>query len=323
MLFLRLIQLDDPRRMRAATRFPTEFPGLRARSDADPRCGARANPLRRAHGAHVALALIALTFGCEQNATSAADARAAVDRLVALFQPVDPTKTSDVHDRNFRERTQLLDQLRKAGRGTGLAAFAAFQQSTAEPLDVRWALLEIAAYNAPEEARPALEQLISTYDGEQGLGLRTQAVRILAEALPERALEVLEPLIREPRAHKTMPPMDELVRGWATAAKKLGRREARVLCDVVVDLRHPPEARYAATTALGDIGGERAIKALREVLVEGASDGNIRRKAAQQLLRIMPRKEFCALIDELAQHESDPVFIQFLADMLDKNCAGQ
>ncbi|MCC7012004.1 MAG: HEAT repeat domain-containing protein [Planctomycetes bacterium] len=272
-----------------------------------------------------ALCLVALGAcdGAAAHGISAADARQSVDQLVTLFRPVDPTTTSDVQDRNFRERAALLEKLDQAGREAGLAALARYQQSASEALDVRWALLEVAAHNAPSETQPVLEKLIAEYDGEDGTGLRTQAVRILSEALPARAIEVLEPMIRDPLARATRPPHEELVRGWATAARKLGLKEARVLCDVVVDLRQPPEARYAATSALGEIGGERATKALREVLVEGASDGNIRRKAAQALLRIMPRKEFCALIEEISQHETDPVFLNFLADVLDKNCGGQ
>jgi hypothetical protein len=278
-----------------------------------------------------ALGSILLAFaglgGCDASSAgaglSAIEARQSVDRLVSLCRPVDATTTSDVQDRNFLERTQLLDSLRKAGREAGLAALAVFGQSGKEPLDVQWALLEVAAYNAPVESRPVLEKLITTYDGEEGTGVRTQAVRIFAETMPQPAVELIEPMIRDPLARQTRPPQEALVRGFATAAKQLGLKDPRVLCDVVVDLRQAPEARYAAVTSLAELGGERAIKALREVLVEGASDGNIRRKAAQSLLKLMPSKEFCALINEVAQHESDAVFVNFLADMLDKNCAGQ
>lgn len=254
---------------------------------------------------------------------SAADAQRTVDGLVAAFRPVDPTQTSDVQDRAYRERNALLEKLRAAPPEVGRAALDTLSRSREEALDVQWALLEVAAYAAPAETAPRLESLIVTYDGEKGTGLRTQAVRILAETQPERAVVLLEPLIRDPRPQQTLPPQEELIRGFATAMKKLGTGQARVLCDVVVDLRQPPDARYAAVNALADIGGERAIRALREVLIEGASDGNLRRKAAQALLQIMPRPEFCALIEEAAAHSSDEVFLRFLSDMLDKNCAGQ
>ena len=159
--------------------------------------------------------------------------------------------------------------LHRAGATAGREALARFERAKDEPFDVRWALLEAAAYNAPAETQPTLERLILVYEGK-GEELRTQAVRIAAETIPERAIELYEPMLRDPLARQTRPPQEELVRGWATAAKKLGLKDARVLCDLVVDLRQPPDARYAAVNALADIGGERAIRALREVLVESA-----------------------------------------------------
>ncbi len=281
-----------------------------------------------AHGLRsLALALgFAALSACGDSRASAGlsevEARTAVDRLVVLFRPVDPVATSDVHDRNFRERTAALESLRTGGTAAGREALARFERAQGEPFDVRWALLETAAYNAPELAQPTLERLIQVYEGK-GEEMRTQAVRIAAETIPQRAIELFEPMLREPLARQTRPPQEELVRGWQTAAKKLGLKEARVLCDLVVDLRQPPDARYAAVNALAEIGGERAIRALREVLVESASDGNIRRKSAQALLRIMPRDAFCALIREASEHEADEMFLFFLADMLDKNCGAQ
>lgn len=281
-----------------------------------------------AHGLRSLALALGLSFlaacgdGAAKSGMSEVEARAAVDRLVELFRPVDPVATSDVHDRNFRERTAHLERLRTGGTAAGREALARFERAGGEPFDVRWALLETAAYNAPELAQPTLERLIQVYEGK-GEEMRTQAVRIAAETIPQRAIELYEPMLREPLARQTRPPQEELVRGWQAAAKKLGLKEARVLCDLVVDLRQPPDARYAAVNALTEIGGERAIRALREVLVESASDGNIRRKSAQALLRIMPRDAFCALIREASEHEADEVFLFFLSDMLDKNCGAQ
>jgi hypothetical protein len=300
---------------------PRQRPGSLATDTLNPSANPHA-PLRVRLGLGLALGL-ALLAGCSRSGVSAADAQRTVDELVAAFRPVDPTKTSDVQDRAFHERNLLLEKLHTAPPEVGRAALDTLSRSRDEALDVQWALLEVAAYSAPAEARPKLENLILVYDGEKGTGLRTQAVRILAETQPQRAVELLEPMIRDARPSQTRPPQEELIRGFAHAIKTLGTGQARVLCDVVVDLRQPADARYAAVNALADIGGERAIQALRSVLIEGASDGNLRRKSAQALLKIMPRAEFCALMEEAAAHEADEVFIRFLADMIDRNCASQ
>ncbi|MBM3988567.1 MAG: hypothetical protein FJ294_11505 [Planctomycetes bacterium] len=290
----------------------------------------RAEPSRNRRATPHGLRSLALTLGlmllggCGDSVAgsglSELESRAAIDRLVTLFRPVDPIATSDVHDRNFRERSAHLEGLRAAGVTAGREALARFERAQGECFDVRWALLEAAAYNAPADTQPTLERLILVYDGK-GEEIRTQAVRIASATIPQRAIELFEPMLREPIARQTRPPQEELVRGWHTAARELGLVEARVLCDLVVDLRQPPDARYAAVNALADIGGERAIRALREVLVESASDGNIRRKAAQALQRIMPRDAFCTLMREASEHEVDELFLFFLADMLDKNCS--
>jgi hypothetical protein len=244
-----------------------------------------------------------------------------LDALVAAMTPVDPTLTSDKQDAWLARQREVLERMRKGPRELGLAALERFSKKGDEILDVRAALLEIAAHCAPEETAPVLEQSIKTYDGAEGLGLRTRAVDYLAATSPQRAVALYEPVLRDPGAHSTRPSQEAFVRGWATAARKLGITEATVLCDLAVDLQQPADARYAAIAELGRFGGKRATKALQEVLVESSSDGLMRRKAAQQLVELMPRREFCERITEVSEHESDENFLVFLDSMLQRYCA--
>jgi HEAT repeat protein len=187
---------------------------------------------------------------------------------------------------------------------------------------VRAALLGIAAHGLEGELAPRLEVLITTYDDDLGLYVRTEAVRILAETSPARALEFLSPLVREDRPSATRPPQAALVEGWIHAARATGNADTGVLADVATNIFQAPEARYAAIDGLGALGGARAGAALEEILSESSSDGYVRRKAAQALVRCASAEELCAALDRLAGHESDPAFLDFLADMIDQHCAG-
>ncbi len=249
-------------------------------------------------------------------------AEALVAELVLALEPVPATATSDVHDRAFTRARKLREDLSRSGREVGLAALRAFQIRPDAPLDQQWPLLEVAAQNCPADLEPLLVKLVTTYDGERGMGLATQAVRILAESSPQAAIALYEPMLRAPWEHKTKPAQEALVDGWARAAKKLGLKDARILCDVLVDIRQPPDARYAAVNKLGEIGGDRAKAALKEVLLEASSDGLLRRKAAQVLVEVAPGKETCELLLHVSGHESDPAFLTFLGSMLDKHCPG-
>lgn len=276
----------------------------------------------------VGLLLCALVPSCDESggskagALSASEAQSRIEAFVESLQPVEATATSDIQDRAFRRATQMREELSRAGREAGLAALRAFQSRPEATLDQQWPLLEVAAMNCPTELEPLLVKLITSYDGERGMGLATQAVRIFAESSPKSAIALFEPMLRAPWEHKTKPSQEALVDGWARAAQRLGLKEARVLCDVLVDIRQPPDARYAAVNRLPQIGGERAIAALREVLLEASSDGMLRRKAAQALVDIAPRKQACELLVQVSEHESDEHFLTFLGSMLDKHCAG-
>jgi HEAT repeat protein len=195
------------------------------------------------------------------------------------------------------------------------------EEGPERPALLRYALLEVAAYGAPDDLAPVLEDLVVRY-GSSDLGTRTEAVRLLAETSPERALELLEPLVLEERPSATRPDQATMLRGWLAASERMNVSRPRVAATVATSLFQPPEARYEAIDALGDMGGPIATAALEEVLVEASSDGFVRRKAAQSLARYLPEEELCGVLERVASHESDPYFINFLADLIDEHCSG-
>jgi hypothetical protein len=282
-------------------------------------------PSALSHGLAVSAVLAAaLSFAaCDRSPTAAGaskgDEQKQIASLVAAYTPISAIATSDKQDKWFHDQVQVLEQMRKGSPKLGEAALARFNAGTDKLPDLRAALLDVAAHCAPEATAPQLEQMIRTYDGEGGLALRTRAVEYLAETSPQRAIAMYEPMLRDPLPHQTRPSQEQLVIAWSTAAHKLGLTDARVLCDVATDLKQPPEARYAALKSVAEFGGPRAIKALEEVLVEANSDGLMRRLAAQSLQALLKPEDLCPLLRKMSEFESDPNFIDFLADMLARN----
>ncbi|HVS11993.1 MAG TPA: HEAT repeat domain-containing protein [Planctomycetota bacterium] len=310
------------------------FPGPRRSSRAHPE---RAFPHipRVAHRARkggfaAALALALGAWACSEGGpaaqgppqaqgTASASRGPAIAELVAAFTPPDPTSTSDRMDAWYRDQRAVLERLSSGEESLGLEALEAFRRSSAEPEPVRAALLQLAARTAPQTAAPLLEQLVLEYDPAVGLGLRTEAVRLLAESAPERAVGLLEPLVRTSSHKRTLPPQEALVRSYAEAARRLSRDPSPALADVAIDLAQPPDARYVAIEELGRSGGLAARKALEVVLVESSADGYVRRKAAQALQGSLPKEELCPILLRVADRETDPIFLVFLADMIEKN----
>jgi HEAT repeat protein len=273
-----------------------------------------------------AAACLAASSACSHEPGSAAaaesDAGAAerISALIEAYEQVPADATSDKHDAALRRRRQILEELRGGDRLLGLAAWAAFRASAHERDELRYALLEVAALCDPQGSAPQLERMVVTYDSELGLGLRTRAAELLAETSPERALEVLGSLLTEEEVNATLPSREVMVRAWASAARASGREDLGVLVDVAVDIRQPSEARYAAITALGTLGGDTARSALEEVLFEATSDAYLRRKAAQGLEAFLPPSELCPILERAGSHEHDEVFAQFLSSMMARHC---
>jgi len=242
--------------------------------------------------------------------------------LVEAFTPLDATVTSDVQDRWLLHQRDVQERLRRGGPALGLRALQAFREHEEEAGSVRSAYLDIAAHCAPATTAPVLEELIVTYHGGTLLRVRTEAVRLLAETSPRRALEFLEPLVLDERPHNTRPAQEALMDGWARAAQALGVKEARVPAGVATNLFQPADARYRAIQFLGGSGTPLARSALQELFVEATSDGMIRRKAAQAMAECLPADELCPILVQVSEHESDMHFLNFLADMIDRHCGG-
>lgn len=240
--------------------------------------------------------------------------------LRAAFEPVPLEATSDIHDRAFATQRDLLERLRTGDRALGMAALAAYRASEDDADSMRRAFLDVAAHCDPAGTSDLLAHMVVTYDVRAGLGLRTSAAELLADTAPERALEVLGPILASPTTNATLPPMETLVRSWARAARALETEDVRLLADLATDFTRPPDARYAAIDELGENGGPLAKKALEVLVQEAASDAYLRRKAAQAMVRCCTPEELCPVLERAAEHEHDDYFLRFLADMISKHC---
>ena len=270
------------------------------------------------------LAAVACSEGSQAGSThaggSAAQVAADIEELIEAYQPVDPVATSDVHDRALQRKRELMERLRGGDRALGKAALAAFRTHERSPDQLRAALLEVAALCDPEGLAPVLEPMVTTYDPALGLGLRTRALELLAQTSPERALTLIEPMLLTERLVMTLPPREAMVRAWAEAARRSGREDLAVLCDVAVDIAQPADARVAAVGELGKACGRQSALALEAVLFEAASDAYLRRKAAQALATCLPPDELCPLLERAVAHEHDTVFLRFVGDLAAAHC---
>ena len=280
----------------------------------------------------IALALLAGLIGaCDKSgaaapggptpAAGAISPQAAIDALRKAFDPISSTATSD---KQIVWRNARRDRLAEVERGpASLAPLALeiFKREVKAGDEWRSALLSVAAHTDRELARPLLESLTVTYDGSSSLGVRTEAMRLLCETSPASATELFEPLLIDARPRVTYPPTEQILRRWIVAARSIRRPIDATLATIATDIAQPAEVRYVAVDELGsERESSRGGKALETVLVESGSDGMLRRKAAQAMRTALPRAEMCAILLRVAQLESDPAFIDFLSDMLNKNC---
>lgn len=265
--------------------------------------------------------LDSLTLTARGLELPAATARgeAAVDRLVAALTPLDPTLTSDHHDRWLHAGRALREELRAGDPEIGVAALRRLRDADVRNPLVRRGLLEVGAHTAPDIARPILIRLIDEYGHDYAV--RTFAVEFLAETSPAAALELLEPYLKKRgKPNKTMPPDEFLVRGYATAARKTGVDPTLILSDVATNLWMEDAARHFAVQELGTYPGPYARSVLEAILIESTGNAYVRRKAAQALRDSAPAESACEVFRRVAEREADGNMLAFLLDMLRENC---
>lgn len=279
------------------------------------------SPGRRALSNVAALALALLAPACDDGQAAAPKPpgpEAEIAALVEAYTPLDRTVTSDVEDAKFVTQIQTLERCAQGGVEVGRVALARLRAPHERNVGIEKALLTVAARAATDDTLPLLEKLVQEYGS--ALELRTEAVLLLAEVAPERALQILEPLIGKSKQNMTLPPFEFLVVAWANACAKTGRSPVPELASVATNLFMEDSARVRAVAELGKHKDPRAEAALRTILVESTGNGYLRRKAVQSLHAILPAETACVLFQTVASKEADLNFLKFLADALDKWC---
>jgi len=244
---------------------------------------------------------------------------AEIEDLIEKLKPLDPTLTSDHHDRWFIRNQKLVAELKLREPDVGRAALQAYFEANIDDSLTRARLLEIAAYTAPEDARETLHHLMVDYGHR--IDDRTEATLLYAQSSPEQYLETAEKyLLRRTRPFETMPNDEFLVRGWVTACEQTGRSPVPMLADVVTNLVMEDAARHYAAQELGRFPDPFGRKALEVALLEVTGNHYVRRKAAQSLRDSLPRETACQTFREALAAELDVNMRKFLEDMIQTNC---
>ena len=269
------------------------------------------------------VAAAALAFACAPEVGSASgpsDTAVAADilDLVAAVTPLDATVPAGEQHGWHARRRDTLERFRAADREHGLEALRVFSERDDYLPPIRSGLLDVAAHAAPDETRPLLVELVTTFGAD--LGIRTTAAELLGRTSPEQAIEVLEPILRHEHSGTTFPPEDKLLSAWEEACRRTGRDRTPLLCAIATDLNRAHAVRNRATKALGELAGPRARQALEQLIVESTGDHMIRRYAAQSLRDMLEAEELCDLLRPIMQRESDPAFQRFLDNMILANC---
>ena len=247
--------------------------------------------------------------------------RALIAELVRSMQPLDPTLTSDHHDRWFIDNKMLIERLEASVRPeVGWAALHAYSNYPERNHSIRKTLLQVGARVSPGEAAPLLAELAFEYG--YFIEDRSEALLLLAEVAPEAFFEgAREHLRRQGRPTQTGPNDEFYVAGWKTACEKAGRSVVPMMSQVATNLAIEPYARVIAVRALAPFADDpRAEGAIRTALVESTGDGYLRVVSAQAVLSGFPKETACRLLSEVAARESNINFARFLDDMIQTNC---
>lgn len=267
----------------------------------------------------VVLPVTVALAGCDAGqANAGAVAAREIRDLITALTPAPPTSVPVEKSEHFATRKRTLERLRAASQAHGLEALRVYREEPPELPEVRAGLLDIAAHTAPGACEELLAELVTTF-GEDLL-VRREATELLGECLPERAVQVLEPILRERYDGRTYPPEDRMLEAWIRAKEKLGQDPVPLVAMVATDLQRAQDVRHLATRALGRHDSPLSRQALETLLVESSGNGYIRRIALQSLLAILPKETFCALAKRVQSLEADTEFIVVLQSSLDANC---
>jgi len=285
-------------------------------------------PSLKAHraGAHAwALILVLIIASCApaedtaaEVASGASEPEGQIVELIRLLTPLDPTLTSDHHDKHLHARRALQAELEAGGADVGRAALAAFHSHRNDIVDVKRGLLQVAARSAPMDTAPLLEKLVVEYG--HPLDERAEATLLIGEAAPERALKVLEPMCRRTKRNETLPHDEFLIRGWVKACEAMEISPVPVLVDNATNITKDETSRHYSVKQLGNHVDPLGRQALEIILIESTGNGYIRRMAAQSLRKTLSAEEACALFKEIADREADTNFLVFLLDVIAETC---
>ena len=273
----------------------------------------------------LAVALLSLLAGCGEGAAGATasasrrmDAPAEIRDLIIALTPPPATSIPVVKSEWYATRKRTLQRLREAGEAHGLEALRVLREEPPELPEIRAGLLDVAAHGAPAATEELLVELTTTF-GEDLL-VRREAAELLGECRPERALAVLEPILRGRFDGRTYPPEERMLESWIRAKEKLGQDPTELVALIATDLQRTQDVRHLATRALGQHATPLSRQALETLLVESSGNGYIRRLALQSLRDILPREQFCEHIRLVQSREADTDFIVVLQRALDENC---
>ena len=256
--------------------------------------------------------------GGDTHAASLGEPQRDIQDLITALTPPPPTSIPVVKNDWFVTRKRTLERLREADEAHGLEALRVLREAPPALAEVRSGLLDIAAHTAPQVSEELLVKLTTTF-GED-LGVRKNACELLGACCPLKAIEVLEPILRERYDDRTYPPEERMLSAWLAANKKLELDPTPLLALVATDLHRPQDVRHLATRALGLRDSPLARQALQTLLVESSGNGYIRRLALQSLRDILPKEEFCALAKSIQDKEADPQMIDVLEKHLEASC---
>lgn len=249
------------------------------------------------------------------------EVRAEIIGLLRDLQPLHESLTSDHHDRWYIRNRRRLEALERDTRtDIGLAALRAFEKYPVRDFNVRRNLLRIAARVAPEESSVFLGNLAFTYGPY--IEDRTEALLFYAEIAPEEFLDRARPYLdRAGRPFQTAPNDEFFATGWLKACEVSGEDPVPMMASVATNFALEPRARYLAVKSLKAYAtSPLARAALETTLVESTGDAYIRRMSAQSVIGGYPREEACALLQKVANRESDMNFARFLDDVIQSNC---